>query len=668
MAKGNLAPGAVLGDYEILGELGRGGMGVVYKAHRRTLNRTVALKVLPARYAQDSVFIQRFEREARAAAALNHPHTVRVFAVGEDHGHHFIAMQFVEGQTLKERIAERGRLGVDDALAITRQVAGALGEAHGLGMIHRDIKPANIMVDRQGRAVLMDFGLAKGMQSNTQLTAQGVQVGTPLYMSPEQIQGRPVDGRTDIYSLGLTLYEMLAGKSAYEPAPMLAMMYQVLQQPIPKLADQYPDVPLNMEGLIANMTAKEVGERYASAADLCADLDAVARGELPRALGPERESAVPPDKPAGGQGGEGRGRVPGLLKQRRVQIVAAGVVVALIALLGAVFIPAQLEARRAAAVKLAKAEQGARSAKSSAQRQRERIGSDERQYSGQHVVDGDRNWAAAESKLSWAASVADYDSATRLYKQAEGHYAEASRVTSAFKQAEEREPVDTRTFAGIEMVRIIPGSFDMGSPSSEEDRDYDETQHRVTLTEGFWLGKYEVTQAQWQAVMGSNPSEFEGPNLPVENVSWEDCQEFIARLSAEDEGTFWLPTEAEWEYACRAGSRTSFCSGDSDSGLGEYAWYGENSAGSTHPVGQKRANAWGLHDMHGNVREWCEDWEESYPSGPVRNPTGPSRGWDRVLRGGSWNHSARHCRSAARDDNTPNFRYSNLGFRVMRTP
>ena len=338
--------------------------------------------------------------------------------------------------------------------------------------------------------------------------------------------------------------------------------------------------------------------------------------------------------------------------------------------------------KRAEEAKLGAAEQDARTAKSSAQRQKDRIGADERQYAKQQVADGDQDWAGAERKLSSAATVADHESAARLYAQAESHYAEALRVTPGLKKAAQ-EPLagESRTFAGIEMVWVPPGTFSMGSPSSEEDRDSDETQHRVTLTKGFWMGKYEVTQAQWRAVMGSNPSKFSGSNLPVEQVSWNDCQDFIRKLNAKGQGTFRLPTEAEWEYACRAGTTTPYfwgtkwspdkCMAENDVGSNEDSgveYYRSRGlpVDSTAPVGSFAANRWGLHDMHGNVYEWCEDWYGDYPSGSVTNPTGPSTGSRRVFRGGGWYSFPRRCRSANRFSDDPDLRYGSLGFRLAR--
>jgi formylglycine-generating enzyme required for sulfatase activity len=221
---------------------------------------------------------------------------------------------------------------------------------------------------------------------------------------------------------------------------------------------------------------------------------------------------------------------------------------------------------------------------------------------------------------------------------------------------------------GMKFVWIPPDNFMMGSPEDEPGRFSDETLHKVILTEGFYMQTTEVTQAQWTAVMGSNPSYFDecGPDCPVENVSWEDAQSFLKKLNGRGgDYEYRLPTEAQWEYACRAGTTTRYHTGDSEADLARAGWYGGNSGGKTHPVGQKEANAFGLHDMHGNVWEWCADWFGGYPSGPVTDPTGPESGARRVLRGGSWVSTARGCRSAYRGRDTPVGRDQHLGFRAL---
>jgi len=202
--------------------------------------------------------------------------------------------------------------------------------------------------------------------------------------------------------------------------------------------------------------------------------------------------------------------------------------------------------------------------------------------------------------------------------------------------------------------------------------EFEKPAHDVTLTKPLYMGKYEVTQEQYAAVMGANPSNFKGANLPVETVSWDEATEFCKKLSEKTGQTVRLPTEAEWEFACRAGTSTTYNTGDSDGDLDRAAWYGANSKGTTHPVCQKAANAWGLHDMHGNVWEWCQDWYEAYRAEAAVDPQGPPQGQIRVLRGGSWLNFPRFCRSAYRYWISPGARFISLGFRVVvfasRTP
>jgi formylglycine-generating enzyme required for sulfatase activity len=230
-------------------------------------------------------------------------------------------------------------------------------------------------------------------------------------------------------------------------------------------------------------------------------------------------------------------------------------------------------------------------------------------------------------------------------------------------------PNELTNSIGMKFRLIQPGTFMMGSPASWWGGRGDERQHQVTLTKQYSIGIYPVTQSKYQRIMGSNPSYFKGDRHPVEQVSWEDATEFIKKLNGLSEertaGRFYrLPTESEWEYACRAGSRRAYCFGDGEARLGEYAWYKSNSGNGTQEVGQKAANAWGLYDMHGNVWEWCSDWKGDYPSGTVRDPKGPSTGSFRVSRGGSWGLEAALCRSAFRNGCGPSFRNGLLGFRL----
>jgi len=221
---------------------------------------------------------------------------------------------------------------------------------------------------------------------------------------------------------------------------------------------------------------------------------------------------------------------------------------------------------------------------------------------------------------------------------------------------------------GMVLVPIPAGEFQMGSPESEAGRQGDETQHLVRITKAYYLGAYEVTQEQYEKVMGKNLSHSKGDTKPVENVSWNDAIEFCRKLSKEEGVEYRLPTEAEWEYACRAGTTTGYSFGDNVSQLGEYAWYRNNSDNTTHAVGEKLPNAWGLYDMHGNVGEWCQDWSGDYGNEKVViDPTGAASGKYRVCRGGAFAVQPKFVRSADRVSFQPGRSVPFFGFRLART-
>ena len=217
----------------------------------------------------------------------------------------------------------------------------------------------------------------------------------------------------------------------------------------------------------------------------------------------------------------------------------------------------------------------------------------------------------------------------------------------------------------FEMVRVEGGTFRMGATSEQKDEAWDREKpvHSVTLS-GYYIGKTEVTQVLWEAVMGINPSRFKGDYLPVENVSWDDCQEFIRKLNSMTGQNFRLPTEAEWEFACRGGNNSRGYKYSGSNNLGSVAWYDGNSGNKTHPVGTKAPNELGIYDMSGNVWEWCADWYGDYSSGAQTNPTGPYGGSNRVYRGGRWNYDVGRCRSSNRDFYYPWIRDIILGLRL----
>ncbi len=243
-----------------------------------------------------------------------------------------------------------------------------------------------------------------------------------------------------------------------------------------------------------------------------------------------------------------------------------------------------------------------------------------------------------------------------------------NKINEKISYCEEMKfPDKTITVNGVsfKMIAVKGGTFTMGATSEQGSDAYDDEKptHRVTLSD-YYIGETEVTQALWEAVMGSNPSEWKGSNLPVENVSWEDCQEFISRLNSLTGENFSLPTEAEWEYAARGGNKSQGYKYSGSNVIDRVAWYAGNSGDKTHPVKQKLSNELGIYDMSGNVREWCSDWYGSYSSSSQTNPSGPSTGDYRVMRGGSWLNSAMNCRVSRRYDSTPSDRYSYYGLRL----
>ena len=241
-------------------------------------------------------------------------------------------------------------------------------------------------------------------------------------------------------------------------------------------------------------------------------------------------------------------------------------------------------------------------------------------------------------------------------------YASSSSVSSGSNVIS----IPVRNGITIEMVKVEAGTFMMGATSEMQKPWYDEKPvHQVTLTNDYYMGKYEVTQNLWKAVMGRNPSKFKGDDLPVEKVSWDDCQEFISKLNSMTGRKFRLPTEAEWEYAARGGKKSRGYQYSGSSKMSEVAWYTANSGSKTHPVGKKQANELGLYDMTGNVLEWCQDWYGSYVSSSQTNPTGAFSGFFRVFRGGSWYGNAGNCRSSCRDSYNPGNRNFDLGLRLV---
>ncbi|HUT34929.1 MAG TPA: serine/threonine-protein kinase [Planctomycetota bacterium] len=295
-AKPDALLGETLGPYEIQDLIGRGAMGAVYKAQHQSLGRVCALKVLPRAFARDPSFVERFRREGRAAAAINHANVIQVFDVGEDKGYSFIVMEYVEGETLSKRLARGGPLPPAAALDLLKQTASALAAAQRLGIVHRDIKPGNILLAADGAAKVADFGLAKRSGVDIDVTAPGSRLGTPLYMPPEVAQGQAADARSDLYSLGATFYHAVAGRSPFDAPSTAAVMMKILHEELPPLDTAAPHVPPLLRHVIQRLMAKDPAKRYQTAQEL---LDALEGREAPPPQAPKaakrsRRPAAPP--------------------------------------------------------------------------------------------------------------------------------------------------------------------------------------------------------------------------------------------------------------------------------------------------------------------------------------------------------------------------------------
>jgi len=733
--------------YELVSKLGEGGMGSVWKARDVQLGREVAIKRMLG--SASRVMRERFQRETQAMVGLKHPNVVTLYDAGEDADGLYIVMEYVAGKTLAAHLVG-GAMAAAQASEVLTGVCRGASHAHKKGVVHRDIKPGNIMIDEDGTPRLLDFGLVR-MEEASELSMAGVGMGTLDYAAPEQKRdASKADARSDVYALGLVIYETLTGM---RPPVSLKRAPAAWRTLIEKATDPVPE------------------ERHATAEQLLADVVAVAS-----------QPAAVPTLSAVGEGEDDlrcpkcklintleakfcracstslRAECPACSKPVRVglkrcdQCAADVVVVARLreglATVSADIYQGQLDEAGACLTALAPLAtsgqlggagqlqdewRGCQSAHAAAVADRAKrlanVDADllalqrglaagdrmalPRLRALQGLLGDDPRLApllstGAGVAARWlASSLPDLPErlqrlepvAVAELRALEGWFGDDARLApvraaetagqavraqrTARLQREGLVPlpgaaIDAATGfpqqivherTGAVLVLIPAGDFMMGSPASEAGRRRDEAQHPRAIRTPYYLGKTAVTQAQWRKVMGSNPSQFLGDDLPVEQVSWDDCQQFLQKAG----GGLRLPSEAEWEYSCRAGTTTPFSfgmtitpeqvqhDGNLPYGVASEGRYRERPV----PVGSLPPNAWGLHEMHGNVWEWCQDGYEAYPSSGTEEPSRAAGA--RVLRGGSWYGSANYCRAAYRRGPVPGTRDDSVGLRLART-
>jgi formylglycine-generating enzyme required for sulfatase activity/predicted Ser/Thr protein kinase len=605
-------PGALgrIGHYEVLEVLGRGGFGIVFRAFDDVLQRVVALKVLAPAIAATSPARKRFLREARSSAQVRHENVVQVYAVDEQ-PLPYLVMEYIPGETLQQRLNRVGPLDAREIVRLARQLAAGLAAAHGTGLIHRDIKPSNILIEEgQERVKITDFGLALAAD-DASMTQSGLLAGTPIFMAPEQAKGAPLDHRTDLFSLGSVLYALAAGRPPFRAATTYAVLKRVVEDTPRSIRELMPDLPQGLADIISKLHAKRPEDRFQSARELGDVLDHYEQ-QLNSKLGVVSPAPVDPVK---------------IAASSRWKWGFAALLVPCFILITAEIV-------------------------------------------------GLTNWSRSRQ------SQLDPPDSRVLVPEIVPQIPEVPKPRTDYTNS-----------LGMKFKLIPAGKFRMGTSAAEIENfanpipdpvlkwmlQAEGPEHEVEITRPFYLGAMEVTLGQFRQFVtqknyqvGDDLWQTRGAQQtedhPVAWVNWNNAVDFCNWLSEKEGQTYRLPTEAEWEYACRAGrSGTRYCYGDDAGLLQDYAWNYLNSGRHARPVGQRKPNDWGLHDMHGNVWEWCQDKYDPnfYHHSPLKDPIPPEPTDNRVQRGGSWEYGALECRSAFRSYTPLDRRTEQRGFRVL---
>lgn len=609
-----------LDKYELIRLIGKGGMGRVYQARHKVLGTMVAIKVLNSYLTQDEEAIERFKREARTAAQLEHPHTVRVFDYGAQSSTCYLVMEYLTGESLRERLQRIKKIDLTETLIFARQVCETLEAIHSRGIIHRDLKPDNIFFhrdDEQEIIKLLDFGIAKlntVTQSGESLTAPGSIFGTPHYMSPEQCQGQHLDQRSDLYAVGIILYEMLAGRKPFEVDSTLSFMYAHVYTQPPILCEITPDVPPAISQVIMRLLAKSADNRYQSAQELLIALDDATNPILTSTKSSLNTTAANLNITAANLGSvTTKAETIKPLKQKRYYAIFT--ILALITVTSIFMLW--------------------------------RYSSLQTKYITQNITKN-----ITKNSTTIIKPIHTTNDILAAFVLIEGGNFHIGR--------------NNGDCATVPDCHIEPDE----SP-----------EHNVTIAP-YYLSKYEVTNQEYREFIidtkHTSPLNWDGnnfpagsENLPVTNVSWFDANDYCRWRSKRDGYLFRLPTEAEWEHAARGNDARLFPWGDIWDNSLVHANKNKMTSNSPLPIDRSPNNnedrsPLGIFAMAGNVREWTSSDFQPYPNSKYR-----LRGIDlacKVLRGGSYRIVANGLRTTFRAWLIPEKKENDIGFRIAITP